>query len=135
MVSCRVFLRGRDAERTHKQICKLIYYMLVCRFETNIQTAEFYLFCMTTHALEYFSRTVLTPVVGDMSVEEKTKKTLLGTPALAAALLTPLCSLPVLQTVERRRALPCPVLLWMLRLIPDQPPAAAPAPPCHPCLP
>lgn len=39
-----------------------------------------------------------------------------------------------LQTVERRRALPCPVLLWMLRLIPDQPPAAAPAPLCHPYL-
>lgn len=39
-----------------------------------------------------------------------------------------------LQTVERRRALPCPVLLWMLRLIPDQPPAAVPAPLCPPCL-
>lgn len=39
---------------------------------------------------------------------------------------------PFLQTVERRRALPCPVRLWMLRLIPDQPPAAAPAPQCHP---
>lgn len=40
----------------------------------------------------------------------------------------------VLQTVERRSALPCQVLLWILRLIPDQPPAA-PAPPCRPCLP
>lgn len=39
-----------------------------------------------------------------------------------------------LQTVERRRALPCPVLLWMLRLIPDRPQAAVPAPLCHPCL-
>lgn len=38
------------------------------------------------------------------------------------------------QTTERR-ALPCPVLLWMLRLIPDQPPVASPVPPCHPCLP
>lgn len=73
MMSCRVFLRGRDVERTHKQICKLMYYMLVCHFDTDIQTAEFYLFCMTMHALEYFSRTVLTPVVGDVSVEKKKK--------------------------------------------------------------
>lgn len=37
----------------------------------NIQTAEFYLVCICMHALEYFSRTVLTPVVGDMSVGKK----------------------------------------------------------------
>ena len=47
------------------------------------------------------------------------------------AALTSLCSLSA--DSKRRRALPCPVLLWMLRLILDQPPVAAPAPPCHPC--